>query len=189
MLNVTQLRVGVYFLYNSHPHKVLQYSHTHMGRGGGTIKVKIQNLSSGSIITETFKGNDRVEDITIAKQQFQFLYQDGSDLVFMHPQTFEQLTILQSTVGDKVYFLEESVPVWLLVWEDVEPVQVLDIELPAKVEAVVSQTEPGERGDSATTSFKPATLTNGFQTKVPPFVNEGDRVVISTVDGSYVSRA
>lgn len=189
MINVTQLRPGVYFLHQDQPHKVLDYSHTHMGRGGGTIRVKIVNLNSGATTQLTFKGNDRVEELDVVKKQFQYLYEDGQVAVFMDPQTYQQLEVSLEVIGEKKYFLQESIPAWLLLWQDGEEDKVLDVDLPAKVTVTIAQAEPGEKGNSATNSYKQAKLANGYQLKVPLFVNEGDQVVISTVDGSYQERA
>jgi elongation factor P len=189
MISVTQLRQGVAFLLDKDPHKVLSYSHTHMGRGGGTIRVKIKNLNTGSIMEKTFKSGDKVEDIEINKRKAQYLYQDGTDLIFMDPQTFEQWTVPQSRIGEQQNFLKEGGEVWVMIWSTNEGDQLLDLDLPAKLTFTVKDAAPGEKGNSASNMYKDGILENDMKVRIPLFVNAGDEVVISTADGSYVTRA
>ncbi|MEN8253397.1 MAG: elongation factor P [Patescibacteria group bacterium] len=188
MISVTQLRNGVTFLHRSQPYKVIDYKHKHMGRGGGTIKVKIKNLKTGAVLLESFKSGDRVEDIQVVKKQMQFLYKDGDEVVLMNQDTYEQVNINAKILGKRVDFLAEEMNVWVHIWET-EPPQVIDIDLPAKVTVRLKFAAPGEKGNSASNIYKDGILENGAKVRIPLFVNSDDKIVISTVDGSYVERA
>lgn len=189
MISVTQLRQGVAFLMDRDPHRVLSYSHTHMGRGGGTIRVKVKNLETGSIVEKTFKSGDKVEDIEVNKRRAQYLYQDGSDFIFMDPQSFEQWSVSAERLGDQRFFLKEGGDVWVLIWNNDGQEKLLDLDLPPKMTFEVKEAAPGEKGNSASNMYKDGILENGMKVRIPLFVNAGEKVVISTVDGSYVSRA
>lgn len=189
MISVTQLRQGVAFLMDRDPHRVISYSHTHMGRGGGTIRVKVKNLESGSIFEKTFKSGDRVEDIEVNKRRAQYLYQDGVDFIFMDPQSFEQWSVSADRLGDQRYFLKEGGDVWVLIWNNDGQEKLLDLDLPPKMTFEIKEAAPGEKGNSASNMYKDGILENGMKVRIPLFVNAGEKVVISTVDGSYVSRA
>lgn len=190
MIPVTQLRQGVTFLFEGNPTKVITYAHTHMGRGGGTIRVRVKNLNTGSITERTFKNNDRVEDIDVSKKQMQFLYQDGEDLVFMDENTFDQMTVPLDVIGaDRAAYLKEGEVAWLQVWNTEDAEKVLDIDLPASVIMTVIQADPGEKGNSASNVYKDGILENGVKVRIPLFVNEGEKIKVSTDDGSYLERA
>lgn len=189
MISVTQLRQGVTFLYEKDPHRVLSYSHTHMGRGGGTIRVKVKNLNTGTIVERTFKSGDKVEDIDVTKRKVQYLFQDGQDYTFMDPNTFEQWSVSSTRIGDQQHFLKEGEDVWVLIWSHDGGEDLLDLDLPPKMTFKVVEAAPGEKGNSASNMYKDGLLENGLKVRIPLFVNAGESVVISTVDGSYVSRA
>jgi len=188
MISVTQLRNGVTFIYKNEPYRVVEYKHTHMGRGGGTIKAKVKNLHTGAVQQASFKSGEKVEDIDVVKQQRQFLYVDGDDLVVMDPDTYEQMNVNKKILGEQIGYLQDGMNVWLHIWEKETP-EVLDIELPAKVVVTVKEAAPNERGDSASNIYKDGILESGAKVRIPLFVNSGDKIRISTSDGSYVERA
>lgn len=189
MISVTQLRQGVTFLWQDAPHRIVSYSHTHMGRGGGTIRVKVKNLYTGAMFEQTFKSGDKVEDIDIQKKQMQFLYADSDELVFMDGITYEQMSVAKDVVGERAGFLQEGENAWLLVWQHDDKEEVLDIDLPASVIMTVKDAAPGEKGNSASNMYKDGVLENGMKVRIPLFVNAGDQIKVSTDDGSYLSRA
>lgn len=189
MIPVTQLRQGVAFLHNGQPHKVISYSHTHMGRGGGTIRVKIQNLDTSAIVEQTFKSGDRVDEIELTKRQLQYLYQDADELVFMDGMTYEQIAVEKSLIGDKIAYLKEGENAWLMIWDHDDQQDVLGIDLPASLVFTVTEAAPGEKGNSASNMYKDGVLENGLKVRIPLFVNAGEKVKISTADGSYLGRA
>ncbi len=189
MISVTQLRQGATFLYKNQPHIVVEYSHTHMGRGGGTIKVKVKNLKTGGTTLEGFKSGDKVEDIAIHKKQVTYLFTDSDAVVVMDQDSFDQINIAKAIVGDKVHYLSDGMTVWLRIWEKESGDEVLDIELPASMVFTVIDAAPGEKGNSASNMYKDGKLENGLKVRIPLFVNAGEKVKISTTDGSYVERA
>lgn len=184
MISVTQLRSGVCFVDHEEPWRVMTYKHTHISRGSGTIKVKCKNLKTGNVLAKTFKSGDKVEDILVTKERYQYLYQDGEEYVFMNQTTFEQVSLEERVLGDDVLFLKEGGEVDILVWDETP----LALDLPAKINFKVTEAAPGERGDSASNVYKDAVLENGLKVRVPLFINAGDTVRIDTRDKSYVER-
>ncbi len=185
MISVTKLRNGVTFEYNGIPYKVTEYKHTHLSRGGGTIKVKVRDLSSGRLNNLTFKSGESVQDIEVNRKQLQYLYADEDNLYFMDPDTFEQIEIPAPVIGKSKVFLHEGENVWVLFWED----KPLDLDLPPKVTMTIVDCAPGEKGNSASNVYKDATVEGGLKIRVPLFINVGDKVRVDTRNGSYVERA
>lgn len=190
MISVTHLRNGTNFLLRDEPHRVMEYKHTHMSRGGGTIRVKVKNLHSGAIFEQTFKSGEKIEEISVNKKPMTYLYQEGDDFVFMDPSSYNQITVREDVLGEKTAYLKEGEEFWLLYWMDMEEEEeYLDIELPSKMTFTIADAAPGERGDSASNVYKDAVLENGLKVRVPLFVNTGEKIRVSTLDGSYVERA
>jgi len=185
MISVTKLRTGVCFLEGKSPYRVLDYKHKHLSRGSGTIKVKVANLNSGQSSTKTFKSGDKVEEIEVTKQKLQFLYTEDKNYLFMDPTSFEQISVSEKVIGEQGAFLKEGEEVEVLVWDE----QVLDVNLPPKLDYRVEEAAPGEKGNSASNVYKDAKLENGMKIRVPLFVNKGDRVRVDTRTGEYVERA
>lgn len=192
MIPVTELRAGRTFQIDDTPYVVLKYAHTKMGRGGATIRVQARNLKTSGIEEKTFNSGSVVEPATTQKRKLQYLYQDAENAVFMDPKTYEQAEISKEVLGDSVAFLKEGQEVDVLFWEpstgsgQAEP---LSVELPSKVTLQVTEAAPGVKGNSATNIYKPVTLENGLQVKVPLFIKTGDKVVVNTRSGEYVERA
>ncbi len=191
MISVTDLRSGATFSEDGQIFKVLKYEHTKMGRGTATIKVKIKNLKTGSIIEKSFISGARVQETTLEKRETQYLYAEGRGqkvedrtYVFMDPRTFEQFTISGSRISEEAKFLQDGINVWVMFWND-EP---LSIEIPIKMDFKVVECDPGVKGNSATNIYKDATLENGLVLKIPLFVQEGQTVRIDTRTGEYVER-
>jgi len=185
MISVTKLRNGVNFMEDGQLFRVVNYTHTHLSRGSGTIKVKCRNLRDGRMAQKTYKGNDKVEEIEITKKLLQYLYADGDEYMFMDPETFEQVGIVKAVLGDDGRYLKEGGQVGVLYWED-EP---LTVDLPPKMNFIVAEAAPGEKGDSASNVYKDAVLENGLKIRVPLFINPGDAIRVDTRDGSYIERA
>jgi elongation factor P len=184
MISVNDLRAGTTFEENGEIYKVLNFEHIKMGRGSANIKVKVINLRSGATTEKGFTNGAMVQDISLIKKDYQYLYKDGESAYFMDPVSFDQKTVpLKNLLGKE--FLKEGETVTLQFFGD-EP---LDLILPPKVTLKVADTPPGVRGNSASNMYKDATLENGITTRVPLFINIGDSIVIDTRDGSYTKRA
>lgn len=184
MIVVQDLRNGVAFLMDGAPYMCLKYEHVKMGRGSATIRIKAKNLLTGATTEKSFINSAKVEDINTLRRAMQYLYRDGKDYVFMDPKTFEQVNIAESVAADEGKYLQEGTQVNVMFWDE----RPLWIELPPKMEFTVAQTDPGVKGNSVSNLYKDAVLDNGIKTRVPLFINQGDRVLIDTRDASYAER-
>lgn len=185
MIQASDLKVGKIFVLQDKLWKVLEYKHTHMGRGAADVRVKIKSLMTQAIKTEVFSSDQKFQEAEIDKKNFKYLYQDDSQLIFMDPVTFEQQSVPVNVIGKKtVSFLQEGEEAALLFWQN----KVIDIELPPKMVFEVKECNPGVKGNSATNMFKPAVLKNGITVKVPLFIKPGDKIKIETREGKYVER-
>ena len=185
MIEATNLKNGVTFLSNGKPYIVIKYNHIKVGRGGAIVRVSSRNLETGAIEEKTYSSNIKVEDIKTQKQKLQYLYNDGTNAVFMNPTNYEQVEIPIKVVSYELKFIKEGDNVDILMWDD----KPLSVEISPKVVLMVKSTVPGVKGNSATNMFKPATLENGLDIKVPLFIHEGDNIRVDTRNGEYVERA
>ena len=184
MIDVNDLRKGVTFEYDGNLYKVLDYHHHKPGRGNATIKVKIVNLRSGTIVEQTFTSGVRVQDVRLDYHNVQYLYTDGDFFHFMDLDTYEQPALSKEIVGDQGPFLKEGLECKLTFYQG----QSLDIELPLTVDMEVVEADMAVRGDTATGVTKKVTTETGLQVQVPSFVEVGDAIRINTSSGSYVTR-
>jgi elongation factor P len=185
MIEATNLKNGITFLDKGKPYKVIKYNHVKVGRGGAVVRVSARNLESGGIEEKTFSSNVKVENVQTFKRQLQFLYKDAKNAVFMDPKNYEQVEIASSVIKDELPFIKEGENAAVLFWEE----KPLSIEIQPKITLTILDTPPGVKGNSATNIYKPATLENGLQVKVPLFVAKGEKIVVDTRTGEYVERA
>lgn len=183
MLNVTELRNGAVFKEGIVLWQVLTYEHIKMGRGSGTVKVKVKNLKTGSITEKSFMTGARVDEANVQKKKAQFLYADGGEYHFMDP-SFDQFSMPKSVLGENAKYLKDGLEVSLIVSDE----EALGLELPNSLIYEIAETGPGERGNTVSNVYKEATLDNGLTVKVPMFMNAGDKVKIDTRTGLYVER-
>jgi elongation factor P len=156
------------------------------GKGTPTTTLVMRRISDGVKTTETYKTTDALEKAFVEEVKHQYLYDDGdAGLVFMNPHNYDQVHLARDMVGDAVDYLQPEMIVDLTMYEG----QALSIELPPRVTLEIVETEPVVKGQTASSSYKPAKLSNGVRTMVPPHIEAGTRVVVSTDDGSYVERA
>lgn len=184
MLNITELRNGAVFQENGQILQVLTYEHVKMGRGSGTVKLKVKNLKTGSITEKSFITGARVEEANVVKQKAQFLYQDGTDYIFMDPVSFEQFTVASPVVGDNAKFLKEGLEVTLIISND----EALGVELPNTIIFEIKETGPSERGNTVSNVYKKATMDNGLIVKVPMFMKASEKIKVDTRTCEYVER-
>jgi len=184
MMVVQDLRNGVAFLMDGAPYMCLKYEHVKMGRGSATIRIKAKNLLTGATTEKSFINSAKVEDINTLRRPMQYLYRDGKDCVFMDPKSYEQVNIPESVTAEEGKYLQEGTQVNVMFWDE----RPLWIELPPKMEFTIKETDPGVKGNSVSNLYKDAVLENGIRTRVPLFINEGDRVLVDTRDGSYAER-
>lgn len=181
----TDVKVGVLIELDGVPYRVIESTHKALGRGGAVVQAKIKNLVTGNVIEKSFRTADKVSTADVARQNMQLLYREGGDMVFMNTDTYDQITIAADILGDQAKYVAESSVVQLVEFNG----RVIGLEMPNAVVLAVTATEPGAKGDTATTALKPATLETGVTVNVPLFINEGDSIKINTLNGNYLERA
>jgi elongation factor P len=165
--------------------RVLELQHVTPGNLRGFVRVKFRNIRNGTLSDQKLRSEDTVERATLDERQMQYLYQDGDDYYFMDTATFDQIHITNEALGDSVNYLKAEMTISVEFY-GTEPV---GIELPQTVDLKVTDTAPGIKGATASAQVKPATLETGLVVQVPPFVNPGDSIRVSTDTGEYLSRA
>jgi elongation factor P len=186
MISTNQFRNGTHIDVDGTIFKILEFQHVKPGKGGAFVRTRLRRASDGAVIDRTFRAGEKFRPVRTETRRMQFLYQDGSDAHFMDSETYEQLTIPVSTLGEALLWIKESDEVELLYIDD-EP---SDVQLPSAIDLAVTETEPGVRGDTASGGGnKPAVLETGAKVQVPLFINIGDVVRVDTRSGEYVSRA
>ena len=163
---------------------IIEFQHVKPGKGPAFVRTKLKNVLSGKVVDKTFNAGVKVETATVDRRDMTYLYHDGSDYIFMDGDTYDQVSISESTVGDQSRFLLENMAVQVATHEDVP----LFVELPVTVELVVKHTDPGLQGDRSTGGTKPATLETGAEINVPLFINTGDKLKVDSRDGNYLGR-
>ena len=164
---------------------VLTAENIHPGKGTPVTQLEMRRISDGVKINERYKTTDSLERAFIDERPHTYLYQDGEQFIFMDPETFDQIHVLKSVIGDAEPYLQENMEVRLSSHNGVP----ISIEIPARATFEVVETEPVVKGQTASGSFKPAKLSNGVRTMVPTHIVVGTRIVVQTEDGSYVERA
>lgn len=155
------------------------------GKGTPTTQIDMRRISDGVKTTQRYKTTDQVEKALIDNRDYTYLYDDGDNFIFMNQENYEQLSVAKDIVGDQAPYLQENMKCEIAVFNDLA----ISIELPQRVTLEIVETEPVTKGQTATSSYKPALLSNGVKSAVPPHVAAGTRIVVNTADGSYVERA
>ncbi|BAC49651.1 elongation factor P [Bradyrhizobium diazoefficiens USDA 110] len=164
---------------------VVSAENIHPGKGTPVSQIEMRRISDGVKISERYKTTDQVEKATIEERNFTFLYEDGDGYHFMNPETYDQVQVSKDVVGDAAAYLQPDMTVKL----STHDVNVVSLALPQRVTLEVVETEPVTKGQTASSSYKPAVLSNGIRTTVPPHIAVGTRIVVMTEDGSYSERA
>lgn len=155
------------------------------GKGGAFNQVELKNLIDGRKLNERFRASETVEKVRLEQKDHTFLFESGDMLAFMNAENYEQIEVEREFFGDQAPFLQDGMTVYMEFYED----RPIGAKLPDTVVLEITETEPAIKGQTAANSFKPAMLENGVRTNVPPFVNQGEKVVINTEDATYVKRA
>ncbi|ACL56873.1 elongation factor P [Methylobacterium nodulans] len=164
---------------------ILSAENIHPGKGTPVTQLDMRRITDGVKVSERYRTTEQVERAFVEDREHTFLYSDGEGFHFMNPESYEQVAVPEDVIGDQAAYLQEGMAVMLSLHNGVP----LAIELPQRVTLEVTETEPVTKGQTASSSYKPATLSNGVRTQVPPHITAGTRVVIMTADGSYVERA
>lgn len=184
MATTNDLKNGMVLNIDGQLWAVTEFQHVKPGKGPAFVRTKLRNVESGKNVDKTFNAGTKVETANVDKRTMQYLYNDGSNYVFMDTSTYDQLEVSPEIVGDAKNFMLENQEAIVATNEG----RVLFIELPASVELEITFTEPGLAGDSATGRTKPATLETGHEIQVPLFINQNERIKVDTRDSSYLGR-
>ncbi|MDX1917368.1 MAG: elongation factor P [Rickettsiaceae bacterium] len=159
--------------------------HTKPGKGGAYIQVEMKNLKTGTKLNTRFSSSENVERATLEQKSFQYLYQEDDKLVFMDNETFDQILINQEILGEKLPLLQANMPVQIEFYEETP----LNVKLPANIIVEIVETEPVIKGTTVTATYKPAMIEQGIRVMIPPYIEQGQKIVIKTEDLSFVERA
>jgi elongation factor P len=184
MVSTNDLKNGMVLNLDGQLWSVIWFQHHKPGKGNSVVRTKLKHVLSGKVVDRTFNSDTKVEDAQVDRREMQYLYNDGESYVFMDMDTYDQLNIPESVVGDAKNYMLESTMATVATHEGTP----LYVELPAAVELEITYTEPGLQGDRSTGGTKPATVETGLQIQVPLFIVTGERVKVDTRDGSYIGR-
>jgi elongation factor P len=184
-VNAQALRRGNVVELDGKLYVVLSAESFHPGKGTPTTQIDMRRIADGVKVSERWKTTEQVERAFLDERPFTYLYEDADGYTFMNMESYEQVAVPKDVVGDGAVYLQENMEVQLALYQGVP----VSIELPQRVTFEIVDTEPTMKGQTASSSYKPATLSNGVRTMVPPHISTGTRVVVMTEDGSYVERA
>ncbi len=184
MGSTSDLRPGLVIMHNGELCTVLESIHRTPGNLRAFYQVKLRKMRDGKLMEHRFRSGEEIETVRVDRKDMQYLYREGESMVFMDTETYEQTPIPVDIVGQAAGFLKESGDVSISFVDN----EVVQVELPPHVNLVISETEPGVRGDTASSATKPATLESGATISVPLFINEGDEVRVDTRTGQYLDR-
>ena len=185
MITAGDFRNGVTFDMDGQVYQVVEFQHVKPGKGAAFVRTKFKNVITGAVFETSFNPTDKYENATIDYSNCQYLYNDGDLYYFMDEQTYEQIPVEASKLGDNFRFVKENDVVKIMAYKGT----IFGVEPPFFVDLLITETEPGVRGDTATNVTKPATLETGAVVKVPIFINEGEKIQIDTRTGEYMGRS
>ena len=165
--------------------QVQDFQHVKPGKGGAFVRTTLKNVRTGANVEKTFRAGEKVEQAKIDRREYQYLYNDGSSYIFMDQETYDQIEVAPTSLGDATNYLIEQATAQLMMYGT----EIVGVELPPSVELTVAETEPGLQGDRSTGGTKPATLETGYVVQVPLFIDTGEKLKIDTRTGQYQSRA
>lgn len=185
MISATQLRPGMVIKFNNELCSIFKMEHRTPGNLRGFVQVKMRKLSTGTMMEHRFSSEDRVEKAQLDEHEMEYLYDDGEYFYFMNTETFEQMHLMKDLLGDATNFLISNLKVAVEFYEG----KPISVELPPSVDLTVVETEPGIKGATVSNVTKPAKLETGLVVQVPPFINEGEKIRVSTSESAYLERA
>lgn len=184
MYDTSDIRKNLKIQIDGEPYVVIDFQFVKPGKGNAFTRTKLKNMKTGAVIERTFRSGEKLTPANLEEQEMQFLYKEGKEYHFMNTQSYEQLQLTEEQVGDAKDFLIENLVVNILFFEG----QPIGVNLPNFVELKVIETEPGFKGDTATSTTKPAKVETGATIQVPLFIEEGDIIKVDTRSGEYVER-
>lgn len=184
-ININDIKNGMTIIMDNNLYQIVEFQHVKPGKGSAFVRMKLKNLRTGSITEDTYNTNIKITKAHVDRMPMQYLYATGDNYVFMNNETYEQMEINVKTLGDDVRFIKEGLDITVDSYEG----EILGISLPEKVEYEVIETEPAVKGNTTNNAQKDAKIETGYTVKVPLFINQGEKIIISTRDGKYSSRA
>jgi len=188
MVSSNDFKTGMTIEKDGEIFSIIEFMHVKPGKGGAFVTTKLRNLRTGAIIDFKFNAGVKVQTAMIDKVEMQFIYVDGSNYVFMNNETYEQIEINEKQLKEEARFLTEGLVVNVMFFRGGNGDEILGVLLPDKVTLVVEETQPGVKDNNKTNQMKDARMTNGFTFKVPMFIEEGEKVIVSTLTGEYSGR-
>ena len=184
-INGNAIRPGNIIEHNGRLWRVAKIQHTQPGKGGAYLQAEMKDIRDGTKLNERFRASESVEKVRLDETRYQFLFADGDDVTFMETETYEQITLNREAIGDPAVFLQDGMMVTVQSYEG----SPIGVELPDSVVMEVVEADAVVKGQTASSSYKPALLENGERIMVPPHIEAGTRIVVATADGSYMERA
>lgn len=184
MISAGDFRNGITIEYDNNVYQIIEFQHVKPGKGAAFVRTKLKNIKSSGVIEKSFRPTEKFPQARIDRKDLQYLYSDGDLYYFMDTESYEQIALNSDAVGDALKFVKENEMCKICSHNG----SVFSVEPPLFVELVITDTEPGFKGDTATGASKPATVETGAQVNVPLFVNQGDKIKIDTRTGEYLSR-
>jgi len=183
-MDTGDFRNGLSILFNNDIYTIVEFQHVKPGKGGAFVRSKMKNLRTGATIDRTWNAGEKIEQARLDRKVMQFLYSEGSDFHLMDMETFEQVTVDRKLIGEKEKYLKENTDVQVIIFKE----EIVQVTAPDFMELVITETDPGFKGDTASGGSKPATLETGAVIRVPFFVNQGDKVRVDTRTDAYLER-
>ncbi|TMA25215.1 MAG: elongation factor P [Deltaproteobacteria bacterium] len=183
-VDTSQFRNGLKVEIDGEPYVMIYFQHVKPGKGGAFVRTKIKHLRTGRVLERTFRSGERLDEAEVEDKKMQYLYQDGEQFIFMDQESYDQIPFTKEQIGDARKYLKENLDVDVVFWRG----KPINIELPPFIIAVVSQCDPGLKGDTASGATKPATLETGAVVQVPLFIKEGESIRVDTRTNVYVER-
>ena len=183
-INASEIRVGMLLEYKNDLWQVLKTQHVKPGKGGAFAQVEMKSVNKNTKLNERFRSSDTIEKASLDEIKFNFLYDDETDYYFMNPKSFEQINIKKENIGEKGKMLSENLEVNISFYNE----NPLTIDLPKQIKCKIEKTDVALKGQTVSSSYKPATLTNGINIQVPPFIESGDEVIVDSRTIEYVKK-
>ena len=183
-ISASEIRVGMLLEYKSDLWQVLKTQHVKPGKGGAFAQVEMKSVNKNTKLNERFRSSETVEKASLDETNFNYLYEDENDYFFMNPKSFDQIEIKKEVIGERGRLLTENLEVTISFYDD----KPISVELPNQVKSKIKSTDVALKGQTVSSSYKPAILENGLNIQVPPFIESGDEVVIDTRNFEYIKK-
>lgn len=184
-ININDIKNGMTIIMDGNLCTIQEFQHVKPGKGPAFVRIKLKNLRTGSTTEDTYNTNIKIQKAHIDKTEVQYLYNSGDTYTFMNNETYEQIEVPSKVLGDNIKFIKEGLTINLDIYEG----EIIGITLPEKVEYEVIETEPAVKGNTTNNANKDAKIETGYVVKVPLFINQGEKIIVSTKDGKYSGRA